>query len=294
MLNMPFGQDDKVLSADPVITFKYYLRPSWWYTFGTIDREHPVLDAFVDDIRAFDDPIEQGFQLQANNKVIRQDLWLDWRVNEQPGRRENFTLGNYTQLKYKGFMIDVQYLWFHFGGQRNTGGGIFDNFSSALGAGYTHYPKRASFIEQLGFTIHYLKATNEPSLADVANGELWAEEDGVVGKIFGSINGIYFHFLFWDGGSREFISPRGDPLYQTDKFQEFMVEKTWQLSDSASITANLQIQQVDKDIFYENLVSLEWRFDVPLFREYFKDLSKQKRLAKTRKQKRRPARKKRK
>ncbi len=297
LISMPFGQDDQVLSVEPIISFTYYLRPTWWYTFGTIDRYHPVLDAFVDDIRAYDDRIEQGFQLQADNKVIRQDLWLDWRINEKSDRRENFTAGNYTQFKYKGFMVDAQILWFHFGGQRNTGGGVANNISSAIGAGYTFYPRRPSFLDNIGFSAHYLKVKNEPSATDIANGliaemngflnsDIEAEENGVLFKIFGSIKGVYFHYLYWDGGSREFISARGDPLYQVEKFHEFMLEKTWRLSDNAAVTANIQIQKLEDTTFYENLVSLEWRFDVPLFRQYFKDLRRQKKLEKNRKIKR--------
>lgn len=303
LLNMPFGQKDKVLTADPIISFKYYLRPTWWYTFGTIDREHPVLDAFVDDIRAFDDPNENGFQLQADNKVIKQDLWLDWRINEESAQAENFTLGNYTQLKYKGFMVDFQLLWFHFGGQRNNVPGVSNNVSTAFGTGYTFYPKNTSFLDEIGFSIHYLTVKNRPAPLNIAacsikgdrTCDIKGDEDGVEGKLFGHFKGVYFHFLFWEGGGREFLSSRGDPIYQLERFQEFMIGKTWRLSDSAAITASFQfINNGDGTMWLENLVSLEWRFDVPLFRDYFKDLRKQKKIAKARKSKRRPARKKRK
>ena len=62
------------------------------------------------------------------------------------------------------------------------------------------------------------------------------------------------------------------------------MKKTWQLSDNAAVTANSQIQKLEDDIFHETLVSLEWRFDVPLFRQYFKDLRRQKKLEKKEKQ----------
>ena len=140
LLNLPFGQDGKVLTADPVISITHKFRPNWWYTFGTIDREHPVLDAMLDDIRAYDDPIEQGFQLQADSEHIRQDVWLDWRIKEEFDTHENFSIANYTQLKALGFMVDGQLIWDHFGGQRNTAPGVHDNLIYALGAGYTLYP----------------------------------------------------------------------------------------------------------------------------------------------------------
>ena len=290
VLNMPFGQDDQIFKAEPIISFKYYLRPTWWYTFGTIDRKHPVLDAFVDDIRAYDDRVEQGFQLQANNNLITQDLWLDWRIDETPNRRENFTAGNYTQLKYKGFMIDAQIIWYHFGGQRNLPNdpnrGVANNYSRAIGGGYTYFSERASFLDYIGFSGHYLSVTNEPGKIDKANGDIEAEETGILGKVFGSIYDTYFHVMYWDGGSREFIVPRGDPIYQVESYTEFMLEKSWQLSDSAAIRANFKMEFLEDETFYENLVSLEWRFDVPLFRKYFKDLEKEKRAGKIQKPRR--------
>jgi hypothetical protein len=280
VLNMPFGQDDQIFKAEPIISFTYYLRPTWWYTFGTIDRKHPVLDAFVDDIRAYDDRVEQGFQLKANNKLITQDLWLDWRVDETPNRRENFSAGNYTQLKYKGFMIEAQLIWYHFGGQRNNEGGVLNNVSQAIGAGYTYFTQGPSFLDYLGFTGHYLKVKHEPGPADKLNGDIDAEEDGIRAKVFGSIYDTYFHIMYWDGGSREFIVPRGDPLYQVDHYTEIMLEKSWQLSDSAAIRANFKMEFLEEETFYENLVSLEWRFDVPLFKNYFKNLEKEKKAKK--------------
>ncbi|MGV7219937.1 MAG: hypothetical protein ACQ9MH_00275 [Nitrospinales bacterium] len=295
VLNMPFGQDDQIFKAEPIISFKYYLRPTWWYTFGTIDRKHPVLDAFVDDIRAYDDRVEQGFQLQANNNLITQDLWLDWRIDETPNRRENFTAGNYTQLKYKGFMIDGQIIWYHFGGQRNNEGGVANNVSKAIGGGYTYYSHGPSFLDYIGFSGHYLSVKNEPGPVDIMNclatnplnnncGD--TEENGILGKVFGSIYDTYFHIMYWDGGSPEFIVPRGDPLYQVENYTEVMIEKSWQLSDSASIRANFKMEFLENDNFYENLVSLEWRFDVPLFRQYFKNLDKEKKAEKTQKRQR--------
>ena len=85
--------------------------------------------------------------------------------------------------------------------------------------------------------------------------------------------------MYWDGGSLEFISPRGGPLYQVDHVAEVMIEKSWQLSDNAAIRVNSKMQFLEEDNSYENLVSLEWRFNVPLFRQYFKDLEKEKKAA---------------
>lgn len=273
LIHLPFGLEDKVLTVDPVLAFHYRLSPTWWYTFGTLDREHPILDALIDDIRAYDDPIEQGFQLQADNKLIRQDIWIDWAIREDPSTRENFTIGNYTQLKVGGFMVDGQYLWYHFGGQRNAGPGVSNNVSYAFGAGFSLYPKQLSksfhFIEELGFTVHYVGAKDDPEglLPE-------REEQGFLGKIFLKAFDIYFHFLVWDGGSNNFVVPRGDPNYQFEEFQEIMVGKTWWLDDSVAVTINAQVQNTPNDIFHEYMVNVEWRFDVPLFKDYFKSLGK--------------------
>ncbi|MCH8208753.1 MAG: hypothetical protein IIA62_06865 [Nitrospinae bacterium] len=273
LIHLPFGLEGKVLTVDPVLAFHYRLSPTWRYTFGTIDREHPILDALIDDIRAYDDPIEQGFQLQADNKLIRQDLWIDWAIREDPITRENFTIGNYTQIKAGGFMVDGQFLWFHSGGQRNTADGVENNLSYALGTGFSLYPKKLSpsfhFLEELGFTVHYVSAKDDPSGIDPVQ-----EEQGFLGKIFLKAFDIYFHVLIWDGGSNNFVVPRGDPIYRFEEFQEIMAAKTWWLDESVAVTVNLQVQKTPNEIFHEYLINVEWRFDVPLFKDYFKSLRK--------------------
>ena len=79
LLQIPFGDDDRVDQADPVVSFHYDFYPGYRFTAGTLDHIHPILDALFNDDLEFTDPVEQGFQIQARKKHFRQDIWFDWR-----------------------------------------------------------------------------------------------------------------------------------------------------------------------------------------------------------------------
>ena len=121
LMDLPFGQDDGISEGEPVISLHIDYLPGWRFTAGTLNREHPLLDAIFDDDLEFTDLAEHGFQIQADTRKLRQDFWLDWELNETSTRREKFVLGNYTQWMPGNFMFDLQVLWVHFGGQNNSG-----------------------------------------------------------------------------------------------------------------------------------------------------------------------------
>ncbi len=269
LLNIPFGEDDRVDEVDPVISFLYEFHPGWRVIAGTIDRNHPLLDGmFNNDILQFNDPIEQGFQFQVKRDFLVQDLWIDWEEIETSTRQEKFSIGNFTQFKIAGFMADVQVYWVHRGGQRNSGGGVDNNLTYAIGGGYAFSPADISsgwsFFQELGADFHYMKVKNEPL------GMPETKEDGTVGKIFARLLDIDFYYKFWSGGGMDFQTAKGDPLYRADDFQEFGVEKSIFLTDQIILTAGFKGQWVLDKFVHEDLISLKWRTNFPLFPEYFK------------------------
>lgn len=100
--NFEFGEDNVPDEVDPVISLHYAFAPGWLFTAGTIDRNHPLHDAFFNDELRYRDPIEQGFQFKADTQHLRQDLWLSWEERETATQREKFSIGNYTQAKGGG------------------------------------------------------------------------------------------------------------------------------------------------------------------------------------------------
>ena len=157
LLDLPFGEDDRLSSADPIIALRYGFAPDWEVTAGTIDRNHPLHDAFFDDTLRYTDPIEQGFQIKGDTRFVKQDLWIDWEERETADRREKFSLGNVTRLEAWGFMLEGQIYWVHRGGQKNSGPGVFNNLSLGAGTGYTYRHKKTdgvlSFLDEIGFSV---------------------------------------------------------------------------------------------------------------------------------------------
>lgn len=274
LLNIPFGEDDRVDTVDPIIALHYEFMPGMKITAGTLDRNHPLLDAiFNNDILQYSDPIEQGFQFQIQKKHWRTDTWIDWRERELPTRREKFNVGNYTQFRLMGFMAESQLYWNHLGGQSNSGGGADNNLAYSIGGGYSFAPKdmneSLNFFDTLGFSVHYVKVKDEPS------GELpVSKEGGVLTRFFARVWDVDLHFLFWEGGGPQFLTDRGDPLYKADDYQEFGVQKTFWLADDVGLTAGFKGQYVEGNFVHENLVSVKWHVDFPILPDYVRNLSK--------------------
>jgi len=246
---------------------------------GTIDRNHPLHDAFFNDFLRYTETIEQGFQVKADTKNLLQDTWLSWEDRETQSKREKFSVGNYTQLRAWGFMVDVQLYWVHLGGQRNSGPGVWNNFSFGLGTGYTYHHNKTQnpggFFDNIGFTIHYLANEDDPpALPQV-------DEQGVSVRVFTTVWDTYLYGLFWDGGSQNFNSARGDitqpgialakgdPFYKANDFQEAGFIKTWDLADNIYLTLDFRAQFIQNEFEHIAHLNVTWRDAFALFEEYF-------------------------
>ncbi len=280
LLDLPFGEDDRLASADPIITLRYGFAPDWEVTAGTIDRNHALHDAFFDDTLRYTDPIEQGFQIKGNTRFLKQDIWIDWEERETTHRREKFSLGNVTRLEAWGFMLEGQIYWVHRGGQKNSGPGVFNNLSLGAGAGYTYRHHKTggalSFLDEIGFTVHHLYNQDDPPALPLV------DEEGLAVRAFATLWDTHFYYLNWDGGSQNFNSARGDilqpgiplakgdPFYKASNFWEVGVNKTWQLADKVTISVDLRGQFVLDQFEQIYAFNFTWRDSFPLFEDYFK------------------------
>ena len=276
--NFEFGEDNVPDEVDPIISLHYAFAPDWLFTAGTIDRNHPLHDAFFNDELRYREPIEQGFQIKGNSKHIRQDLWLSWEERETATQREKFSIGDFTQLKAGGFMLEGQIYWVHLGGQQNSGPGVFNNLSLGLGGGYTYRPETtgSSWLDEIGFTVHYLHNSDDPP------GLPKVEDEGMAYRAFLSICDTYVYYQHWRGGSLNFNSPRGDitmpgvvlskgdPLYRARIYDEVGIVKTWQLADEVIATIDLRTQFLLGQIEPLMAINVTWRPKFPLFEEYFR------------------------
>ncbi len=283
LLDNPFGDDDRIDSADPIISIHYAFFPGWLITGGTIDRNHPLHDAFFNDNLRYLEPIEQGFQIKGNTKHILQDLWISWEERETPGRREKFSVGDVTRIKFNGFMLEGQLYWVHLGGQKNTGPGVFNNLSLGAGTGYTFHPYNvggAGILDEIGFTVHYLYNSDDPpALPQV-------DDEGISARFFATLWDTYFYFLMWQGGSQTFNSPRGDitmpgiplakgdPFYKSNHFEEAGIVKTWELAEGVSLTFDFRGQFIVGEFVQIYALNFTWRESFPLFSDYFKNKKK--------------------
>ncbi len=278
--NFEFGEDNVPDEVDPVISLHYAFAPGWLFTAGTIDRNHPLHDAFFNDVLRYREPIEQGFQFKTNTKHLRQDIWLSWEERETATQREKFSYGGYSQVKAGGFMLDGQVYWVHLGGQKNSGPGVFNNLSLGLGGGYTYRPDKIGggpgWLDEIGFTVHHLRNTDDPpALPEVT-------ENGTAYRAFLTVWDTYIYYQHWRGGSLNFNSPRGDitmpgealakgdPLYRARIYEEVGIVKTWQLADEVIATIDLRAQFLLGRFQPIMAFNITWRPEFPLFEEYFK------------------------
>ena len=273
--NFEFGEDDQPDEVDPVIALHWDFSPGWRFTAGTLDRNHPLHDAFFNDALRYQEPIEQGFQFKADIEHLHQDLWLSWEERETATQREKFSIGNVTQVKAGGFMLEGQVYWVHLGGQQNTGPSVFNNLSLGAGGGYTY--RASDWLDEIGFTVHYLKnIDNPPALPEV-------DEEGMAYRAFLTVGGAYIYYQHWRGGSLDFNSPRGDatmpgiplskgdPMYRARIYDEVGVVKTWQLADEVIATVDLRAQFLLGRFQPLLVFNITWRPEFPLFEDYFKN-----------------------
>jgi len=282
--NFEFGEDNVPDEVDPIISLHYAFAEDWLLTAGTIDRNHPLHDAFFNDSLRYIEPIEQGFQVKANSRHIRQDLWLSWEERETTTQREKFSIGNVTQLKMGGFMLEGQAYWVHLGGQKNSGPGVFNNLSLGAGTGYTYRPGKISgsshWLDEIGFTVHYLQNSDDPP------GLPKVDDNGMAYRAFVTVWDTYIYFQHWRGGSLNFNSPRGDitmpgkplakgdPMYRARIYDEVGLIKTWQLADEVIATVDLRAQFMLGRFQPIMAVNFTWRPTFPLFEDYFKNRSR--------------------
>ena len=160
LFGVPFGDDETINPKEPIISFHLDFKPGTRFTAGTLNRNHPLLDAIFNDDLTYTEPIEQGFQFIQKNKRLKQDTWISWEVKETSTQPEKFSFGNFTKLNFRGLMLDGQVYWVHHGGQMNKQDMVSNNVSLGVGAGYSIYPrkkwKELQFIEEIGTELHYL------------------------------------------------------------------------------------------------------------------------------------------
>ncbi len=278
IVRLNFDEESKDSKGFPLISMNYDFSPGWRFTAGTLHRNHPLLDAFFDDTLEFTDPHEQGFQVRARKKHLTMDTWIDWEQIERSTFAEKVNIGNYTQWRNGGFMIDFQAFWNHEGGQKNSAGGVVNNFTIALGTGYTFTPRKRSRadrgFQKAGFSLHVLGAFDKPDPG--SNFENNRDEDGLLGKLFATVNDTDFHILIWAGGpDRGIRSRKGDPLYRNQQFAEVGIEKSWQLAENVSLTGSFKFINLRDEWVHVDFLSVKWRGDFPLFTDYFEKLTRQ-------------------
>jgi hypothetical protein len=88
VLGHNFGDDKDIDESEPLFRLVYEPSRDVFIIAGTIIRTHPVHEALYDDVNAFRQIAEQGFQLRSDLQWLKEDIWINWKVRETSIRSE--------------------------------------------------------------------------------------------------------------------------------------------------------------------------------------------------------------
>ncbi|HJP18329.1 MAG TPA: hypothetical protein QF468_06745 [Nitrospinota bacterium] len=267
-LGIPFGDSDRVNPKEPVISFHLDFGPGMRITARTIERRHPLLEAFFDDDQDYTDPIEQGFQLKGENDRLRRDLWKSWEEKETDNTPELFSVGNFIWVSARGVMLEGHIYWVLHGWQKSEQDMVSNNISMATGVGYSLYPRKkrkTKFISEIGATAHYLYNYDNPSGKNTPTQKNY----GVLGKLFMKFSGGEIYYQHWTTKNNGFNPEKGDSLYKAKDYGEVGLEKTLTLGDGIDLKASFKGQFVGGKFVHIDFLSISWQGIFSLFEDYF-------------------------
>ncbi len=253
-----FGDDDDIDEVEPLFRLAYEPLKDVFIIAGTIIRTHPVHDALYDDVNAFRQIAEQGFQLRADLGWLKEDMWINWKVRETPVRAERFEFGNTTQLRYDDLYVDGQLFWAHTGGQKNIDDRLENNVSILGGGSYGFSPtylKDAINLKEIRIGGYYLY--NYDYLRDQKESRGNGFEGRITADIRPSKNTVVTLFGAYFNGD-DLQPQQGDPLYTMDEYAQLGTNILFNLPAGLRIEFGIVGQFVEDKFVHTEQLYLTW------------------------------------
>ncbi|GAB4536100.1 MAG: hypothetical protein Fur0020_03920 [Thermodesulfovibrionia bacterium] len=258
ILGHNFGDDEDIDEVEPLLRIAYEPIRDVFVIAGTIIRTHPMHDALYDDVNAFKEIAEQGFQIRSDKGWLKEDMWINWRVRETSIRAERFVFANSTQMRYNGIYLDGQLYWAHTGGQKNTDDRLENNVTLLAGGSYGVSPqslKDLINLKEIRIGGYYLYNH------DYSRNVKESDGDGFEGRITADImpakNTVISIFGSYFKGD-EILARDGDPLYSMDEYAQLGTNILFNLPAGLRIEFGMVGQFVKDKFVHTEQLYLTW------------------------------------
>lgn len=224
-----YGRDNEI-EASLLLSFQYKILPHFDFILGNIygTVNHKLIDPLFDFERSLNKNIENGIQFIWNSDRIFTDLWLNWRqqIIQNDPFQEKFNVGlssEFVILQNKNqFQISVpfQNLIRHEGGQINSNNDepLTTIFNNATGLKFSKKicGKLIHKIDLSSFIVNY---------QDLSPNKRKMYIDGTASYSYLNLSNTNFDFVagYWYG--KQFISPIGNPIYESYSRTKFYIEE---------------------------------------------------------------------
>jgi hypothetical protein len=254
VLGHNFGDDEDINESEPLLRLVYEPVKDIFIIAGTIIRTHPIHNALYDDVNAFRQIAEQGFQLRTDLDWLKEDVWINWKVRETSIRAERFEFASTTQLRYQAFYLDGQIFWAHTGGQKNIEDSLENNITILAGGSYGVFSSFLNIREIRigGYYLHnydYIRDQKETT-GDGFEGRITADirpSDNAVVTLFGA----YFN-------GNDLLPQQGDPLYTMDEYAQLGTNILFSLPAGLRIELGIVGQFVEDKFVHTEQLYLTW------------------------------------
>ncbi|MGH7254925.1 MAG: hypothetical protein ACREI3_04035 [Nitrospirales bacterium] len=276
-VGLPVGSTQPFQTAQPILAADWAIVPNALLIAGTLERNHPLLDAVFDDALLFRRPIEQGFQILVRHPVYRQDLYINWNQIETAIAAERFEIGYAGRLTLGVVGLNLQVLWDHQGGAQFSEARSLrpdglrnrptvNNFVVGVGPDLLlrpgeHWPA-VSWFREIQVLAMYLEDENQPTdiTQPTTRGRGYYLAAGL------DLAGWRPYVTFWRG--ENYVTSRGDPAYVADHFTEYGLLKDVVLADGLTLRLGGLARTIRGRLTHTAYALLNWSWDANPWRGY--------------------------
>jgi hypothetical protein len=204
-------------ALEPVFQMKYQ-KGMHQFIIGTLqgNLSHELIEPLYDFENVLNDPIENGIQYLIDHRILKADVWVDWRKMIYPASpfQEVFTAGMHTKLTLLNkpnwqLVLPVQMMAQHKGGEIDASPDPVQSIYNTAIGGQIKYRPLKSKLQNIDLQVY---------------GTYYLDESRFVVDSFIDGNGTYASLNFkwkylnlmmnyWD--SYQFQSTLGDPVFHS-------------------------------------------------------------------------------
>lgn len=265
-VNRRHGAEDFVEEENPVLSF-IYRGDHGTFSLGSYfpEKRHGFLELIQDSTLELRRPIEYGLEWDYHRTWLTLDYFINWQRINTTEQREIFDMGLVTSAAM-GRHLDweLQYHWWHQGGQLTRAERVFNNNVGVLGIRF-HGSLAWLGDSSVGFYYAGSKITRDLTYPDRP-----LEGNGIlVNMTCSPFKNIIIRAVLWEG--KDFVSLEGDynysshghepDFYRSERsYRELGIEKFWDLGHSIKVFGRFRLHRMDEQ---EIKVSYRFTVDVP-------------------------------